>query len=73
MSSIDASLNGQTEGYIKAAVFGAPDWRPTTDVWFGAPSPGINFEFAFKLYSDVPEPASLGLLAVGGLLLARRR
>ena len=27
----------------------------------------------FDVASSVPEPASLGLLAVGGLLLARRR
>lgn len=72
-SSTDSTVYGQTEGYIKAAVFGAADWTPTTDIWYGAPSPGINFEFAFKLYSDVPEPASLGLMLVGGLLFARRR
>ncbi len=74
VSSSDSTLFGDTEGYIKAAVFGAPDWRPASDVWYGAPTPNINFEFAFQLYGDiVPEPTSIGLLLIGAAALLRRR
>ena len=71
-SSIDSTLRGRTEGYIKAAIFGAPDWRPASDVWYGGPTPTENFEFAFRVWA-VPEPASLGLLLAGSVLLVRRR
>lgn len=71
-SSIDSTLRGLTGGYTKAAVFGAPTWRPASEVWYGGPSGDINFEFAFRVFA-VPEPASIGLLLVGGLLLAWRR
>jgi hypothetical protein len=71
-SSIDADIFGRTEGHIKATVFGAPDWRPASEVWYGAPVPSSNFEFAFRVYG-IPEPASLALLVVGSLLLVRRR
>ncbi len=50
-SSVDQTLRGRTEGYVLAAIFGAPYWRPASDVWYGAPAPGINFEFAFRLYA----------------------
>ena len=70
-SSVDSTLRGQTEGYIKGAVFGALDWTPASDVWHGIPTPDDNFEFAFRLWA-VPEPASVGLLLVGTVLLARR-
>jgi hypothetical protein len=73
-SSVDATIRGRTEGHIRAAVFGAPDWRPASDVWYGGQVPGSNFEFAFRVYGFViPEPASLGLLLFGSLLLVRRR
>lgn len=71
-SSIDTTLRGLTEGYTKAAVFGAPDWRPASEVWYGGPNPQSNFEFAFRVYA-IPEPASLALLVVGSLLLATWR
>jgi len=50
-SSVGQTLRGRTEGYTLAAVFGAPYWRPASDVWYGAPAPGIEFEFAFRLYA----------------------
>lgn len=74
-SSIDTSLRGRTQGYTKAVTFGAPYWRPASDVWYGTPdgTREENFEFAFRLYA-IPEPASLALLLIGSLtLLARRR
>ncbi len=78
-SSVDDTLYGQTEGYVQGAIFGAPPpaWRPASDVWYGVPdgsTPNINFEFAFQVYGEqIPEPASLGLLLAGGLLVLRRR
>jgi hypothetical protein len=70
-SSIDGTLRGRTQGYAKGTVFGAPDWTPASEVWYGYQHPD-NFEFAFRLWA-VPEPASLALLLVGSLLLVRRR
>jgi hypothetical protein len=64
---------GRTEGYTKGATFGAPDWTPSSDVYYGMPAPEYNFEFAFRLWA-IPEPSGIALLALGsGLLLARRR
>lgn len=71
-SSIDSTTRGLTEGYTKAAVFGAPYWRPASEVWYGGPSGDSSFEFAFRMYA-IPEPASIGLLLLGGLLLTWRR
>lgn len=74
-SSKDTTLRGREQGHVKAATFGAPYFRPASDVWFGTPdgTRAENFEFAFRLYA-VPEPASVVLLSVGSLaLLARRR
>ncbi len=77
--SIDDTLYGETEGFVQGAIFGAPPptWRPASDVWYGVPdggTPDINFEFAFQVYGEtIPEPASIGLLLLGGLLVARRR
>lgn len=68
-SSVDSTLYGETEGYVKDFA----DWRPASDAWYGVPTPGIEFEFAYRLYTEVPEPASLGLIFIGGLLLVRRR
>lgn len=73
-SSIDTSLRGRTQGYTKAVMFGAPYWRPASDVWYGTPdgTREENFEFAFRLYA-IPEPASIGLLLIGSLTLLVRR
>jgi len=71
-SSIDETVRGRTQGYAKGTVFGAPDWTPASEVWYGYSVPD-NFEFAFRLWA-VPEPGSLALLLVGGgLLLVRKR
>jgi hypothetical protein len=71
-NSIDHG-QGRTEGYTRAAIFGAPDWSPASEVWY-APPTGSQFEFAFRVYADVvPEPASVGLLLTGSVALLRRR
>ena len=73
-ASVDQTLQGQTEGYNWAPSFGAPYWRPASDVWFGVPdgTTDENFEFAFRIYG-IPEPTSLGLLLIGSILLLVRR
>jgi hypothetical protein len=74
-SSVDTTFRGSDQGYIKAATFSAPDWRPASDVWYGTPdgTRAEKFEFAFRLYA-IPEPASVVLLALGSVaLLSRRR
>jgi hypothetical protein len=68
-SSVDTDIFGRTEGHTKSVVFGAPDWTPSSYVWFGVPSPDDNFEFAFRTWA-IPEPASAALLLIGGLALA---
>lgn len=49
---------------------GGQMWDPS------GPIPGVRQETIYSLFpndSGIPEPASLGLLALGGLLVARRR
>lgn len=71
-SSIDA-VRGRTEGYTLAPLFGAPNWKPASEVWYAPPTDSA-FEFAFRLYGDViPEPAGLAVLLGGGVLLLRKR
>lgn len=73
-SSIDATIRGRTEGYTRAAVFGAPDWAPASQVWYAPPTEDVNLEFAFRVYADVvPEPAGLALLVIGSVFMIRRR
>jgi hypothetical protein len=72
-SSIDQTIRGRTQGHMKAAIFGAPDWTPASEVWY-APPTDHEFEFAFRVYADVvPEPASVVLLLAGSLAVIRRR
>ena len=72
-NSIDETIQGRTQGHIRAAIFGAPDWTPASEVWY-APPPGSQFEFAFRVYADViPEPAGVVLLLVGSVAMIRRR
>ena len=72
-SSVDETLRGRTEGYTLAPLFGAPDWKPCSEVWY-APPTGSNFEFAMRVYADViPEPAGLIFLLTGAVFMMRRR
>ena len=72
-SSIDSTLRGRTEGYTRASIFGAPDWEPASSTWYAPPTEMENMEFAFRVYSNVPEPAGLLMLLAGGFLGMRRR
>ena len=70
--SID-TLRGRTEGYTLAALFGAPDWKPASQVWYGPPT-DYKFEFGLRVFGDViPEPAAMALLLCGSVLLVKRR
>ena len=72
-SSIGDLVRGRTEGYTHAEGFGAGTYYPASDLWYGGPTPDNNFEFAFRTYGLIPEPASVVFLIIGGLTLLRRR
>lgn len=62
-------INGQTEGFFMGASFGVPDWLPVSQVPNTASS-----DFAFQVFGTaIPEPATIGLIALGGLTIRRRR
>lgn len=71
--SADTSLQGLTGGFTKAVQLGAPFFRPSSDVLYGTVGSPNNVEFAFRVYGEVPEPATLTLIGLSGMLLAARR
>ena len=58
---------GQTMGVFQGAVFGFPNWTPVDQLPLI-----VATDFAYQVYG-VPEPATLVLIALGGLALLRRR
>jgi len=55
-----------TQAHFRSVLFGYPNWTPSSTV-FGSP-----YDMNYRL-TGIPEPASLTLLALGGLALLRRR
>jgi hypothetical protein len=51
----------------------ATGWAPVLDTGDPAANPDVQQELVFRVDGIVPEPASLGLLALGGLVALRRR
>jgi len=67
----DARFNNTTfPGYVAFGDWGSPGWSVVTGK--GNPVPGAGQE-RNPLIVTIPEPATLGLLAVGGVALIRRR
>ena len=51
-SSSTDTLRGQTGGYVKSAIFGAPTWTPAAVAWLGDSSATEVFEFAYRLHGQ---------------------
>lgn len=68
-STGEGQLNGVTFGAFQSEFFGFPEWTLVENI-----PTAIVTEFAYQIWGTVvPEPASLILLAVGGLFSLRRR
>ena len=54
-----------SEGYFKSTYFGYPDWVPGFEVF------AVQYDGCFQL-TGIPEPVSLVMLSLAGLLIRRR-
>ncbi|RMF75896.1 MAG: PEP-CTERM sorting domain-containing protein [Planctomycetota bacterium] len=70
-SSLQGSPFSISEGYNFDPSFGGNEWAPASE---RNPFSDDPIEFSYRVTGQIiPEPASLGLLAIGAVVLIRRR
>lgn len=70
----DTVIDGAYRG-LRGGSFGNPDYSPRASDRdsYHDPAGEDTYVFGFRVVESVPEPATLGLLALGGLAVAKRR